>query len=429
MKKKSEYYNMSSALDDLNNNAVGGAEKAGAVAKLFGKGLFNTIKFISKEVIPAASEGISKQLVQKGNEALKGDNLTDEQREEYTSIVEKEKQNLEQIKMQKRAKREDDAILAEQCEIHTTEKIKVDHEQKVQLTKDDEHNLSQVLQGTFVSTQILLDESEKNKTLTRAPLLIDCLQEIKIKNSDKDRIFVYPNIPQDKAKNALKSHDFRSAMNKNVLLLIDDTFFGSAEDGLIITENILSTKELFCSADLYTLHGGFASRMLDSYKLTNVSNDYLREILKVMNDYDSQRLKYLLHRALEGDIESQLLYSQSLRVLEMPDESNYWLYKAAAGGQATAQHNLAMNLERLNPKESVYWYSRAVSQGKHEDLANINRITKNGTITPSSVETEITVNPDYSAMEKSRSVAQLRAARDSLLRAKKRFLIECDLDI
>lgn len=61
----------------------------------------------------------------------------------------------------------------------------------------------------------------------------------KLKNiSDKfdTNIFIYPAIPEKKLKNALKSYTFGQVQPEEIVILVDDTVFGSAKDGLIITE-------------------------------------------------------------------------------------------------------------------------------------------------------------------------------------------------
>lgn len=61
-----------------------------------------------------------------------------------------------------------------------------------------------------------------------------------------DKIFVYPNIPEKKLINAIQSHGLHRKYNlDDIVLLIDDTVFGSAKDGLLIVKDALSFKGIF----------------------------------------------------------------------------------------------------------------------------------------------------------------------------------------
>lgn len=65
-------------------------------------------------------------------------------------------------------------------------------------------------------------------------------------NSYGDKVFVYPNIPTEKFNNAKKKYGNRANINiDDVVLLIDDTVFGSAECGVIITNDSIYIGEDF----------------------------------------------------------------------------------------------------------------------------------------------------------------------------------------
>ena len=52
---------------------------------------------------------------------------------------------------------------------------------------------------------------------------------------DFNKIYVYPKIPEDKLASAINSYD-ANIKSEDVLVLVDDTFLGGCEDGLIITK-------------------------------------------------------------------------------------------------------------------------------------------------------------------------------------------------
>jgi len=61
-------------------------------------------------------------------------------------------------------------------------------------------------------------------------------------NWSYDGIFTKPNIPSKKLKNAL---GYASGVNPNdVLILIDDTVFGGAKDGMLVTRDALYCHEI-----------------------------------------------------------------------------------------------------------------------------------------------------------------------------------------
>lgn len=59
-----------------------------------------------------------------------------------------------------------------------------------------------------------------------------------------DGVFIYPNIPSKKLTNAIKSYA-GDIMPDDVMVLLDDTLFGSASEGLIATKDKLYFKEIF----------------------------------------------------------------------------------------------------------------------------------------------------------------------------------------
>lgn len=63
---------------------------------------------------------------------------------------------------------------------------------------------------------------------------------------DRDsHIFVHPNIPREKIAGAMSYVD-HSVHPNEIVLLLDDTVFGGAKDGLALTETTLYVREKFC---------------------------------------------------------------------------------------------------------------------------------------------------------------------------------------
>lgn len=63
-------------------------------------------------------------------------------------------------------------------------------------------------------------------------------------------IFMHPSIPDKKLKNALKSYSRGLVQPEDIVILVDDTVFGSAKDGLIITEEFICGHTAFGDAFL-----------------------------------------------------------------------------------------------------------------------------------------------------------------------------------
>jgi hypothetical protein len=64
-----------------------------------------------------------------------------------------------------------------------------------------------------------------------------------------------PNIPLNKLDGALVSYGYNAKVNaKDVIVLMDDTVFGSAKDGLIITDEYIVIKEGFTRSQTFVLN-------------------------------------------------------------------------------------------------------------------------------------------------------------------------------
>lgn len=57
--EETKYLDLSADIDEMKYGS--GGEKAVAGLKIFGKGIFNTFKFVGKEVVPKMSEVIERE--------------------------------------------------------------------------------------------------------------------------------------------------------------------------------------------------------------------------------------------------------------------------------------------------------------------------------------------------------------------------------
>ena len=65
-------------------------------------------------------------------------------------------------------------------------------------------------------------------------------------NINNERIFLAPHIPVEKLDNALESYA-PEVKADDVILLVDDTVWGGAKEGMIVTQNKLFSKTLMAS--------------------------------------------------------------------------------------------------------------------------------------------------------------------------------------
>jgi hypothetical protein len=87
--------------------------------------------------------------------------------------------------------------------------------------------------------------------------------------SRDSNVFVHPRIPRDKLSGAMSTFVDRSVDPNDIVLLLDDTIFGSAKDGLVLTETTLYIREKFCEPAEYDF-ADISSISLRSEFLANV---------------------------------------------------------------------------------------------------------------------------------------------------------------
>lgn len=78
--------------------------------------------------------------------------------------------------------------------------------------------------------------------------LAETLQGLVLNGEPLERIFIAPHIPPRKLAGALESYG-EGLCPSDVVVLIDDTFFGGAREGVLITEAEIRAKAVFQSVD------------------------------------------------------------------------------------------------------------------------------------------------------------------------------------
>ncbi len=351
---KSDYFNMSKAVDEYRHESIGGVEKTGAALKVLGKGLFNVATFAVKEVLPAVAEQASKTTIKAGEKCLKNKDIDEDKRAEIEARIEKAKEFIDK-KKEERSKKEQ-AEQAEQAEqfyiIESQETINTTH---VDNHLDDKKEIK-------IQVSLLEDELGNISKKDLEPSLVDLLSEFKVSDKDKKRVFIYPDIPKDKLKNAIGARHER-LYNEQALILIDDTMFCSAKDGILVTDETLSLKKAFTQSNDYITKHGCSLDELSSFRLSNVSNIYVDLICAVLRKYFEVKIDWHKKKASVGVVHSQFFLSCVTPLILGNEERLYWLINSAKNGHPSAQHNLGMLLMHIDEMESCYWFELAAEKG------------------------------------------------------------------
>ena len=74
-------------------------------------------------------------------------------------------------------------------------------------------------------------------------LLLDMVLALDSTNSllKQNKVYIHPNIPMQKLQNAIDSYA-KNVEPDDVMILLDDTLFGGAKDGLILTNDTIYFK-------------------------------------------------------------------------------------------------------------------------------------------------------------------------------------------
>lgn len=127
--------------------------------------------------------------------------------------------------------------------------------------------------------------------------LLEFLQRHAPDNEFFQKIHVAPNIPQKKLGGALESYG-RGLNPRNVIALIDDTVFGSAKEGVLITEHEVRFKAVFeslCSVQVEKIESieAYKSRIKvnghDFGKLNVPDSDEVHHFFDLFNAFCQQR--------------------------------------------------------------------------------------------------------------------------------------------
>ncbi|MCC4610014.1 J domain-containing protein [Xanthomonas campestris] len=108
--------------------------------------------------------------------------------------------------------------------------------------------------------------SQKPEASPPRETLLESLQRVVLTDEPIKRIYIAPQIPEQKLARALASYG-TDLQPQDVIALVDDSFFGGARVGLLITEAQIRFKEAFRPADVrllgalaeITAHGGHVS--------------------------------------------------------------------------------------------------------------------------------------------------------------------------
>ncbi len=97
-------------------------------------------------------------------------------------------------------------------------------------------------------------QPERAKAPEPPPLrsLREALEGLEFSNEPFERVFVAPHIPRKKLQGALDSYGERLRA-QDVVVLIDDTVFGGAREGVLITETQIRCKTRFEQAEIRLL--------------------------------------------------------------------------------------------------------------------------------------------------------------------------------
>lgn len=125
--------------------------------------------------------------------------------------------------------------------------------------------------------------------------LIDFFKEKKF--AGFERIYIRPHLPAKQLSNAVGAYSVR-VDPKEVIVLVDDTAFGSGKDGILICENRLVIREVFSSARAYDYDAidsiSCEGRRLfinerEAYKLIQPDKHDLADFFELMNQWISRR--------------------------------------------------------------------------------------------------------------------------------------------
>lgn len=123
--------------------------------------------------------------------------------------------------------------------------------------------------------------------------LKQALEGLEFSNEPFERVFLAPNIPRKKLQGALDSYGERLRA-QDVVVLIDDTVFGGAREGVLITEAQIRCKAKFEQAEVrllgclteITAHGAHIRIHGEPFITLSIPNpDDLRRLFRAVSRY------------------------------------------------------------------------------------------------------------------------------------------------
>lgn len=222
----------------------------------------------------------------------------------------------------------------------------------------------------------------------------------------EDRVYIYPDIPSKKVNNALKSYGNPAIKAEDIIILVDETLFGSAKEGIIITNDYICAKNSFAKPIIikideiksisYNKKKVFINgdAIINCYmpdestckilfnfieehiKLTDAipqeyskSNENSESI--IYTDENDNRIKQLEKDALGGNIEAQ--YNLAMYYFDEDNQNRniekafYWFDKVAESGDAETQYQVGFYYDTCyNEDKAFYWYKKAAENGHSE---------------------------------------------------------------
>ncbi len=137
------------------------------------------------------------------------------------------------------------------------------------------------------STSSKNDKKENNPKFNTE--MLSLLEDMPFSNK---RIHTFPNIPQNKSLNAINSYA-KGVSHDNILLLYDDTAFGGAKDGFLITNNSIIFHELFGNTFCIMFEDVKNVQILDNNIIINKNNVFT---LTSIGELDVRKLRILFEK-------------------------------------------------------------------------------------------------------------------------------------
>jgi len=182
-------------------------------------------------------------------------------------------------------------------------------------------------------------------------------EKIKQEDWNYDHIFVSPNIPQKKLFGAIKSYA-KDVRPEEVIILVDDTVFGGAKEGVLATNNAIYSKELFESpkkvqfrANLNMTTGAESRILIDNnifFKATIIDHHTLLTITSRISSIFKE------HKDFSGvKIESQKIMSSANHVEAKSKSEQTGAYESDSIFHSSKRKFLLMLQEQNVSKELI----------------------------------------------------------------------------